>query len=101
MLEVGSVPTISESSDCCATACVLLPAAGTAMAGVAAVLAPACAIELYKPAASYDCVLLDAVPSVATIPAVVDKSLACWASPGSLLATTGEAPLPVLTVGEY
>jgi hypothetical protein len=58
------------------------------------VLVPACAIELYKPAASYTCALVpDALPSVATMPDVVDNALACCAKPGSVLATTGELVL--------
>ena len=33
------------------------------------------------------------LPSVATMPEVVESELACAARPGSLLATTGEAEL--------
>ena len=38
------------------------------------------------------------MPSVATIPAVVDKALTSSANPGSELATTGDAALLVLAL---
>jgi len=57
-------------------------------------LVPACAIELYKPAASYTWVsVLLVLPSVATMPDVVESALASAAKPGSPPATTGEAVL--------
>ena len=95
--------TIAESSDCCALACVPV---SLEVDEEVVVLVPACAIELYKPAALYVSTLApDAVPSVATIPEVVDNALASSASPGSELVTTGELVLPllvlVLVAGEY
>ena len=101
VLELGRLFKMAESSDCCAEVgeeivVLVLP---VPVLDAVPVLVPACAIELYKPAASYTCAVVpEAVPKVATMPDVVDNALACCANPGSVLATTGELALPEAVV---
>jgi len=51
-VEVDSDESTAESKDCWALTAVLLPEVEVAVPELVVVLVPACAIELYKPAAS-------------------------------------------------